>query len=63
MSRSSITTDPNITIPIVMRLSVLKRLTTIAEEQGVSRSALIREAVFRMTPGPSADHREGALPQ
>lgn len=50
MSRSKLTVDPNITVPIVLRLSVLKHLTTLAEERGVSRSALVREALILMAP-------------
>ena len=54
MADSKLTSDPNITVPLVLRLSVLKRLTAEAEAQGLSRSALVRRAVLAFVDGQPA---------
>ena len=48
MSLSKLTIDPNVTVPIVLRLSILQHLTEMAATQGLSRSALVRRAVLSL---------------
>ena len=58
MAKSKLTSDPNITVPVVLRLSVLRRLTAEAESQGLSRSALVRRAVLALVTDQPASATE-----
>lgn len=45
MAVAKITRERSLTLPVVLPLSWIDRLTRLANERGINRSALVREAL------------------